>query len=66
MCERGYSEQYMLAAFLLANDTRYETLLPNYFVSEDPALRQILAPLWQEPNLRGVEQHGGSYWLRVR
>ena len=65
MCDRAYSEQYMLAAFLLANAAKYETLLPNYFISEDPELRQILAPLWQEPNLRGVEQHGGSYWLRV-
>jgi hypothetical protein len=66
MCDRAYSEQYVLAAFLLANPEKYETLLPNYFISEDPELRQILAPLWQEPNLRGVEQHGGSYWLRVR
>lgn len=65
MCDRAYSEQYVLAAFLLANSDKYETLLPNYFISEDPELRQILAPLWQEPNLRGVEQHGGSYWLRV-
>lgn len=65
MCDRFYSEQYMLAAFLLANPKKYETLLPNYFISEDPQLRQVLAPLWQQPNLQGVEQHGGSYWLRI-
>ncbi|UYZ62541.1 class I SAM-dependent methyltransferase [Hymenobacter weizhouensis] len=65
MCDRFYSEQYMLAAFLLANPQKYQTLLPNYFISEDPDLRQILTPLWQQPNLHGVEQHGGSLWLRI-
>jgi len=65
MCDRGYSEQYLLAAFLLANPTKYETILPNYFVSEDAELKAILAPLWQRPALQGVEQHGGSYWLRI-
>lgn len=65
MCDRGYSEQYLLAAFLLANPGKYETLLPNYFISEDKELSAVLAPLWQHPALQGVEIHGGSYWLRV-
>ena len=65
MCERAYSEQYLLAAFVLANPARYQTLLPNYFISQDAELRQVLAPLWQQPALRGVETHGGSYWLRI-
>ena len=65
MCDRGYSEQYLLAAFLLANPGKYETLLPNYFISQDPELSRVLAPLWQQPALQGVETHGGSYWLRV-
>jgi predicted O-methyltransferase YrrM len=65
MCERFYSEQYALAAFLLANPQRYQTLLPNYFIAEDPALSAMLSPLWQHPNLEGVERHGGSFWLTV-
>lgn len=65
MCERAYSEQYLLAAFVLANPARYQTLLPNYFISQDAELSQVLAPLWQQPALRGVETHGGSYWLRI-
>lgn len=65
MCDRFYSEQYGLACFLLANPDRYRTILPNYFISEDPELAGLLAPLWQHPNLEGVEQHGGSYWLRI-
>ena len=65
MCDRAYSEQYLLAAFVLANPTQYETILPNYFISEDAELKSILAPLWQRPALQGVEPHGGSYWLRI-
>ena len=32
MCDRGYSEQYFLATFLLANPAKYKTLLTNYFI----------------------------------
>ena len=38
MCDRFYSEQYGLAMYLLANPGRYQTILPNYFISEDPVL----------------------------
>jgi len=65
MCDRFYSEQYGLAMFLLADPKRYKTILPNYFISEDAALSGLLEPLWQHPNLEGVERHGGSYWLEI-
>ncbi len=65
MCDRYYSEQYMLAAFVLADPQRYRTILPNYFISEDEELSTILLPLWSHPNMQGVERHGGSYWLRI-
>jgi predicted O-methyltransferase YrrM len=65
MCDRFYSEQYMLAAFLLANPRKYETLFPGIFVSEDKELSAMLEPLWQSENTKGVEKHGGSYWFRI-
>jgi len=65
MCDRAYSEQYMLAAFVLANPEKYKTILPNYYISEDLKLKQVLEPLWNHPNLAGVERHGGSYWLKI-
>lgn len=65
MCDRFYSEQYMLAAFVLANPQRYQVLLPNYFISEDKELATLIAPIWQHPNLEGVERHGGSFWLQI-
>ena len=65
MCDRFYSEQYGLAFYLLANPTKYETLLPNFFIADDPALAATIAPIWQHENLSHVEKHGGSFWLRI-
>lgn len=65
MCDRAYSEQYVLAAFLLANPDKYKTILPNYFISEDEELSKILTPIWDHKNLKDVERHGGSYWFEV-
>lgn len=65
MCDRFYNEQYMLAAFLLANPEKFKTILPNYFISEDEELAKIISPVWNHPNLTNVERHGGSFWLRI-
>lgn len=65
MCDRFYSEQYMLAAFLLANPKKYEVMFPGIFVSEDKALAKQLEPLWNSENTKNVEKHGGSFWFRV-
>ena len=46
-----YSEQYVLAACLLAGSSRYEVLLPNAFVSMEPELSAVLAPLWSTREL---------------
>lgn len=65
MCDRYYNEQYMLAAMVLSNPQRYEPLLPNFYISEMPDLAKIAEPLWQHPNTRDCEHHGGSFWLRI-
>lgn len=66
MCERFYSEQYLLATLILANPEKYHTLMPNYFVSEDDELKKIIEPIWNHPGLSSVERHGGSFWFVVR
>jgi Methyltransferase domain len=66
MCDRFYSEQYLLAAFILANPKRYRPIMPNYFVSEDKELSAMLDSVWAHPNLQGVEKHGGSFWLQIQ
>ncbi len=64
MCDRFYAEQYMLATMLLSNPDRYEVIAPNYYISIDEELKQILQPLWKE--LPAVEQHGGSFWFKIK
>ncbi|MEN9743398.1 MAG: hypothetical protein RLZZ65_1203 [Bacteroidota bacterium] len=66
MADRFYSEQYGLAMYLLANPEKYKTILPNYFISEDPQLSQIVAPIFTHPSLANVEKHGGSFWLQIQ
>lgn len=63
MCNRFYAEQYILATALLLNPVKFEILLPNFYISEDDELKQILQPLWNE--LPFVESHGGSFWFRI-
>lgn len=66
MADRFYSEQYGLAMFLLANPDKYKTILPNFFISEDPELSAIVAPIFSQAALAGVEKHGGSFWLQIQ
>ena len=61
---RYYSEQYLLAAFVLAQGPHLQIELPNMFVSLDRDLAQAVAPLWSGP-LSGVQRHGGSFWLKI-
>jgi hypothetical protein len=65
MCDRYYSEQYGLAAFILANPVRYKTIMPNYFVSQDAELSKVLNPFWSNASMPKVERHGGSYWIEI-
>jgi hypothetical protein len=61
-----YSEQYVLAAYLLAEGSKFDIILPNIFIGSDPELRDILSPLWRDPRMQGVETHGASFWIRVK
>lgn len=61
-----YSEQYLLAACLLANTSRYEVVLPNWFITQDPELSRVLYPLWNEPDLAKASRGGVSFWIRIR
>jgi hypothetical protein len=61
---RHYNEQYLLAAFLLAGSGQLTVELPNAFIDGDPALREVLTPLWKR--LGVTEQFlPASFWLRI-
>jgi predicted O-methyltransferase YrrM len=65
VCDRYYSEQYVLAAFLMANPDRYKTIMPCYYVSEDKELSGMVEPLWNDPAMPHTERHGASFWLQI-
>jgi len=64
--ERGYSEQYLLAAYLLAERSRFEVVLPNTFISSDEQLKDILSPLWEREEFKNVKTGGSSFWMKIR
>ena len=69
-----YSEQYLLACWLLGGSRRLEVMLPCAFASADAELRAMTEPLWDTPAMQHVLEHalqmyhghlGYSFWLRV-
>jgi hypothetical protein len=62
---RYYSEQYLLAAFLLADPARFEVVLPCAFIDADDGLRRLTDPLWERIG-HTEEYPPTSFWLRVR
>ena len=63
--DRWYSEQYVLAAWLLGGGAGLSLVLPNAFASHDPELSKLLDPLWSQPSLAAVERHGSSFWVET-
>lgn len=60
-----YSEQYLLAVYILAESNKLDIVLPNAFVSNDAELSSILAPLWEAINMRDLTE-GLSFWIQTR
>lgn len=59
-----FSEQYLLACWLLAGD-RLQVQFPAYFIGETPALHGIFASMWQHPALQGANHKGGAFFATV-
>jgi hypothetical protein len=64
--DRYYSEQYLLAAYLLAGCQRFDVLLPNAFITLDKPLMCILDPILTDRRMEGVKRGGGSFWFVMR
>jgi hypothetical protein len=60
-----YSEQYLLAASLLAGHKNFRVVLPNAFVSSEQDCMQPLESLWSDPKLVSVPRKGISFWLET-
>lgn len=65
-----FSEQYLLAVSLLAEGHKFDIVSPNFFVSKDPELNGILAPIWYNHKTYVVKKrgwsHGWSFWVQTK
>jgi Methyltransferase domain len=62
---RYYTEQYLLATWLLGGSAGYEVHCPNHFISKDPDLNEPLKRLWTNPRMVTAYPNGPlSFWLR--
>jgi hypothetical protein len=66
IADRYYSEQYLLAAYLLAADPGFDTVLPAWYVWMEKKYRPVLESFWEGPGLSEVERHGAAYWIETR
>jgi hypothetical protein len=65
MSGEWYSEQYLLAAWLLAGE-RLQVTLPSFWVSTEPELHRILAPLWDRFTWAAIPTNGTGFWFQIR
>jgi hypothetical protein len=63
---RYWSEQYLLAAGLLAGQSAYDIVLPNHYISVTDPVARVLDSFWSTPRLSGVSRSGTSFWIRMR
>lgn len=61
---RFYSEQYVLAAYLLAEGPKFEVALPVSYVGMCADLMAIVAPFWSR--LPKANPYGSAFWMRMR
>ena len=63
--DRFYSEQYLLAAWLLGGGGGCEIVLPAHYIRSIPELDTLCDPIWSGPELAEVQRHGGAFWFRT-
>lgn len=63
--ERYYSEQYLLAAYLLGGSRGLEPQWAGALAAQDAELQALLSPLWDLPGVGELTRLAGSFWARV-
>jgi hypothetical protein len=59
-----YSEQYVLAAYLLAEGNHIQIELPNHYVLKTPELNHIIQTIWTR--IGYCQPGGGAFWFQIR
>tara|TARA_Y100000031_G_scaffold44649_1_gene51095 strand:+ start:515 stop:1384 length:870 start_codon:yes stop_codon:yes gene_type:complete len=60
-----WSEQYLLAAYILAKGNLFDIFFPNYFVRNDNELSSILKDTWLSIGLDPGKIGGVSFWIKT-
>jgi hypothetical protein len=60
-----FSEQYLVAAYLLAEGEWLRPVLACNYASSHPELQKVFAPLWADPRMEGVDHRGFVLWLSI-
>ncbi len=61
-----WSEQYLLAAYLLARGKIFDIVFANYFVRNDKELSSILNDTWVSIGLEPGNTGGLSFWIKTK
>lgn len=65
--DRFYSEQYLLACYILSGCTMFDIMLSNSFVTEDDELLVILDSIWNDMDKLFLSKKRGScIWLKIK
>jgi hypothetical protein len=65
VAERFFSEQYLLAAYLLGGGNGLKIELANHFVWHDSSLIEEMKPIFNHPRMCEVKEIGASFWFRT-
>lgn len=63
--ERFYSEQYMLAVYLLNKECSDKIIFPCRFVVMDSLLKQKISKAFPEERFKRIRENGCSFWLEM-
>ena len=63
--DRWYSEQYLLACWLLAESPRVQPVFAAAYVSRYTSIAALLDPLWTSAGFETVERHGDAFWFET-
>jgi glycosyltransferase involved in cell wall biosynthesis len=59
------SEQYLFGALMLGEPSWLQPVLACSYIAQHPELGDVLEPLWNQPQLDGVERQGSLFWFAV-
>ncbi len=62
--DRYYSEQYLLACYLLAKNQLFDIVHPGYYVASDPHLSSIVVPKFPPEDV--MPRDSVSFWIQTK